>query len=95
MKPTNITTLPDNPEHERLRRMKRYTIMMIIRMTCFILLFVTSGVWQYIFGFGAIFLPYLAVMVANSVDRRSFQTESPTLELEPGEFYVHDKPESD
>lgn len=85
MKPTNITTLPENPEHERHGRMMRYSIMMGIRMICFGLMFVTSGFWLAICAIGAIFLPYIAVMVANNVDRRNIRpTESPQLRLESG-----------
>ena len=77
MKISNITTLPDNPAHERLLRMRRYSVMMAIRFVCFLLMFVTHGVWVFIFAAGAIFLPYFAVVVANAVDNRNLQLDSP------------------
>lgn len=77
MKISNITTLPDNPAHERLVRMRRYTLMMVIRFACFLLMFVTDGFWVFIFAAGAIFLPYFAVVVANAVDNRNVPVESP------------------
>ncbi|MGB3413125.1 MAG: DUF3099 domain-containing protein [Microbacteriaceae bacterium] len=77
MKISNITTLPDNPEHERRQRMRKYAIMMGIRIICIAFLPFVHGWWLLVFALGAVFLPYLAVVVANSVDERRTIPESP------------------
>lgn len=62
-----VTSIDEAPENERRRRMFIYTISMVIRFICVALVVFTSGIWQWIFGFGAIFLPYFAVVIANNV----------------------------
>lgn len=47
--------------------MRKYTIMMAVRVVCFILMMVVTpyGWYTWLFAVGAIILPYLAVVVAN------------------------------
>jgi hypothetical protein len=45
--------------------MRRYTIMMSIRTVCLIALVVVPDWWRYVFGVGAVILPYIAVVLAN------------------------------
>jgi hypothetical protein len=55
-----------------------------IRVACFILMFVVQpyGWYTWIFGAGAIFLPYIAVVIANvGQDARSPQAENPERAL--------------
>lgn len=66
-KPHVVTSVAEAPDQERRRRMMIYTISMLTRFACVALVVFTSGVWQWIFGLGAIFLPYFAVVVANTV----------------------------
>lgn len=61
-----VTSIGEAPELERKRRMIKYTIQMTIRTLCVVLVVFTEGVWQWIFGLGAVFLPYFAVVLANS-----------------------------
>ncbi|MEY4398422.1 MAG: hypothetical protein RLZ53_998 [Actinomycetota bacterium] len=61
-----VTSIGEAPEVERKRRMIKYTISMTIRTLCVILVVFTTGVWQWIFGLGAVFLPYFAVVLANT-----------------------------
>jgi predicted tellurium resistance membrane protein TerC len=69
-----VTSIAEAPEIERRRRVVIYTISMVTRFACVALVVFTSGVWQWIFGLGAIFLPYFAVVVANNVGGESKQS---------------------
>ena len=60
-----VTELPVSPDDDRRSRMRRYTIMMSIRVVCPALCVVVEGWWLVLPALGAIFLPYLAVVLAN------------------------------
>lgn len=45
--------------------MRKYVIAMSIRTVCLILLVVVPDWWRYLFGVGAVILPYIAVVLAN------------------------------
>lgn len=70
-----VTSLSEAPSNERRRRMFIYTLSMLLRFACVALVVFTSGVWQWVFGIGAIFLPYFAVVVANNVGGEGKVTE--------------------
>ena len=74
---TTITTLPRSPEDDRRARMMKYTITMTIRMACIAMCLVVQGWWLLVFAAGAIFLPYIAVVLANAVDSRFSRVERP------------------
>ena len=61
-----VTSVGEAPDHERRRRMVIYTISMLTRFACVALVVFTTGIWQWIFAIGAVFLPYFAVVVANN-----------------------------
>jgi hypothetical protein len=65
MKQQSITTLPPSPEAERRSRMIKYTIAMSIRVACVFAMLFAKGWWLAVFAAGAIFLPYVAVVLAN------------------------------
>lgn len=69
-----ITTLPPSPERERHKRMLEYTIMMIIRVLCVLACIWVRGWWLIPLGLGAVFLPYFAVVIANTVQAREAGT---------------------
>ncbi|HET9654425.1 MAG TPA: DUF3099 domain-containing protein [Kineosporiaceae bacterium] len=50
------------------QRVGRYLLSMLIRTLCFVMIFVVHGIFwlQVVFGIGAIFLPYVAVVFANA-----------------------------
>lgn len=77
----SITTLSTSPQDDRSRRMRNYTIMMVLRLLCFLLCLFVTGWLFWLCVAGAVFLPYIAVMIANNVDSRVRVIESPTLEL--------------
>lgn len=66
-----VTSVGEAPDLERKRRMIKYSISMTVRTLCVILVVFTSGVWQWVFGLGAVFLPYFAVVLANSAGQGS------------------------
>lgn len=65
MKQQPITTLPPSPEAERRARMIKYTIAMSIRVACIFAMLFAQGWWLVVFAAGAVFLPYVAVVLAN------------------------------
>ena len=78
MKQQSITTLPPSPEAERRSRMIKYTIAMSIRVLCIFAMLFAQGWWLVVFAAGAIFLPYVAVVLANvSGPTRSTQVLRP------------------
>ena len=66
-----ITSLPMSPDEERKARMVKYATAMGIRMVCIAACFVVPGWWLLIPAFGAIVLPYFAVIAANTVVNRT------------------------
>lgn len=80
-----ITDAPGAASAELSRRQKRYVITMLFRLACFIAIFFVPGVWRWVLGAGAVFLPYIAVILANQVDSRriggpSHAAEEPTAD---------------
>ena len=75
---TNITSMTQSIDEERHARMRKYALMMGIRVVCFLALIWVRGPWMLVFAAGAIFLPYFAVVVANAVRmRRAKAVERP------------------
>ncbi|MGO1838941.1 MAG: DUF3099 domain-containing protein [Candidatus Microbacterium stercoravium] len=75
--PQSATSIDESPEDDETARMKRYVIMMAVRTACVVLAFaVQPWGWQtFLFGIGAVFLPYIAVVLANQV-RASVSTSA-------------------
>jgi hypothetical protein len=76
----SVTSLPPSPDEERRSRMIKYTVAMSIRLVCFIVaIFIGANWWALIPIAGAILLPYIAVVLANTV------AQPPVTEVErPG-----------
>lgn len=72
-----VTSLSEAPDNERRRRMLIYTLSMLVRFACVALVVFTTGIWQWIFGIGAVLLPYFAVVVANNVGGEGKETDQP------------------
>lgn len=62
----SATSLELSPDEERKIRMRKYTIAMSVRMVCIVAGVFTTGVLMWVFFALAIFLPYFAVIIANS-----------------------------
>jgi hypothetical protein len=63
----SVTSLPPSPDAERHSRMLKYTIAMSIRLVCFIVAIFIHSWWALIPIAGAVILPYVAVVLANTV----------------------------
>jgi hypothetical protein len=63
----SATSLPRAPRDDVDARSVRYLVTMGIRVACFILMVVITpyGWYTWVFGAAAIFLPYIAVVLAN------------------------------
>lgn len=83
-RPAPITELPPSPQQEQHSRMIRYALTMGIRMVCLALCLVTPGWWLLIPAAGAVFLPYVAVVIANTGARRGRRVERPGAILPVG-----------
>lgn len=94
--PQSATSLPRAPRDEAQTRMRKYFIMMSIRVICFVLMAVITpyGWYTWVLAVGAIFLPYFAVVIANvaasSTDSRAVAPEralpvTPTDLLSPAD----------
>lgn len=76
----STTSLPQSPRDEESARIRVYLITMGIRVLCFILMVaVTPYSWYtLVFGVGAVFLPYVAVVLANvGKDAHAPEAEEP------------------
>lgn len=79
-----VTSLPQAPQDEATARVRRYWIMMGIRMGCFALTVLVTpyGWYTWVFAFAAAVLPYIAVVFANAVSpTHTSGAESPMQEL--------------
>jgi len=66
-RPQSATSLPRAPRDDANTRMTKYFTMMVIRVACFVLMVAVTpyGWYTWVFGAGAMFLPYFAVVIAN------------------------------
>nr|WP_197432601.1 DUF3099 domain-containing protein [Pseudarthrobacter sp. GA104] len=69
------------------QRMIKYALAMGIRMVCLILIFVVDGWFKIIAVAGAVFLPWIAVVIANGSDKAEGHSDllldsAPLAELE-------------
>ena len=84
-KTPSITELPLSPERDRHLRMARYSIAMGIRVICIVLCLFAPGWWLLLPAAGAIFLPYVAVVIANNVHRAGSRVERPGTMVRVGD----------
>jgi Flp pilus assembly protein TadB len=75
--PVRITTASAGAEADIASRQKRYVITMGVRTLCFVAVAVLAmthlgpGWLPWIFVIGAVFLPYVAVVMANAASTKS------------------------
>ena len=87
---TGVHSITDaaTPHSEDMhRRMMKYALAMGIRMVCLILIFVVDGWLKLVMVAGAVFLPWIAVVIANGGDQAEVHSDSlldsaPLAELE-------------
>ena len=70
-RPVRITTAASSRADDISHRQRRYVISMTIRTLCFLgAVAVGEGWLRWVLFSGAIFLPYVAVVMANATDQR-------------------------
>lgn len=83
-----ITSASPGLSLDQSGRKKRYLISMSLRTICFIGAVFASGHLRWALIFGAIFLPYIAVVIANAGRENFFFSgkapESPTRSIDSG-----------
>ena len=88
----SVTSSGVNPERERRDRMIKYTVSMTVRVVCLILGMVVTGWLQWLFFAAAIFLAYIAVIIANDVrhqpEQKATAVDAPILRLEAKDFTI-------
>lgn len=77
----NITGAKRPHSDDLDQRMGRYLLSMLIRTVCFLLIFVVHGPLRWVCVAGAVLLPYVAVIMANT--GRSANRPPPTLGVPP------------
>jgi len=70
-RPVRITTAASSRADDISHRQRRYVISMTIRTICFLAAVAVGEGWlRWVLFAGAIFLPYVAVVMANATDQR-------------------------
>ncbi len=65
-----ITSAAGSHTADMQQRAGRYLVSMVIRTLCVVLVIVVPGPLRWVFAVGAIVLPYVAVIIANSAGER-------------------------
>lgn len=83
----SITDAAGAHSEDMRQRMIQYSLAMGIRMVCLILIFVVDGWFKLLMVAGAVFLPWVAVVIANGNDKAEVHSDSlldsaPLAELE-------------
>lgn len=81
----SATSLPTSPEEEAHTRSTRYLLLMAVRVACFILMVLIQpyGWHTLVLGLGAVFIPYIAVVLANAGEAdHTEHSVSPDRQLE-------------
>jgi hypothetical protein len=98
--PTGATTITDarpGTSADHSQRIRRYTVTMAFRTACFLVAVIFAHGWlQWTLFAGALFLPYVAVLLANQADvrgikkpvRRSAPDDALQLTAGPSPAYV-------
>ena len=82
----SATSIPRAPRDDVGNRSVRYLIIMAVRVTCFILMVVIQpfGWYTWLLGAAAVFLPYIAVVLANvGQEGKTVDAVNPERALEP------------
>lgn len=74
-----VTSAPESLKDDQDHRAKRYLITMGVRTVAFVLAVVTEGWVRWTFAVLAVFLPWIAVVLANAVRPRVFGQPTPPI----------------
>lgn len=83
----SITDAATAHSEEMRQRMIKYAVAMGIRLVCLLLIFVVDGWFKIIAVAGAVFLPWIAVIIANGSDKAEIHSDylldsAPLAEIE-------------
>ena len=78
-----ITAAAGSHTADMQQRAGRYLVSMLIRTVCVVLAIVVPGPMRWVFAAGAVVLPYIAVIAANSAGERR---ERPLPPMPPGAY---------
>jgi len=71
---TNITDARPGTSADMSQRIRRYTITMAFRTVCFLVAVIFAHGWlQWVLFAGALFLPYMAVLLANQANTKGMK----------------------
>lgn len=71
---TNITDARPGSSTEMSQRVRRYTVTMAFRTICFLVAVIFAHGWlQWTLFAAAVFLPYMAVLLANQADTKGLK----------------------
>jgi hypothetical protein len=94
----SITDAAGAHSEDMRKRMIKYALAMGIRMVCLILIFVVDGWFKILMVAGAVFLPWIAVVIANGNDKAEAHSDllldsAPLAEIEsPPQPSASDRP---
>ncbi|MBD8020764.1 DUF3099 domain-containing protein [Brevibacterium gallinarum] len=80
---THITDADESHEADTRARSRRYLLSMAIRITCFVLAIVTTGWLRWTCVAGAVFLPWVAVQIANAGKENITRTKTAQIDAPP------------
>ncbi|MFC9352051.1 DUF3099 domain-containing protein [Arthrobacter sp. NPDC057013] len=72
----SITDAAAAHSEDMRERMIKYALAMGIRMVCLILIFVVDGWFKLVAVAGAVFLPWIAVVIANGSDKAEIHSDA-------------------
>lgn len=73
----SVTSAQPGRSEDLDSRIVRYAWMMAIRVVCFVLAVLTPSPWRWILIVAAVFLPYIAVVLANAHRTASVSSAEP------------------
>ena len=89
----SVTTAQPGRSEDLDSRIVRYAWMMSIRIVCFVLAVLTPSPWRWMFVVAAVFLPYVAVVMANA--QKTASVASVDAFLPPGRPQLDPDQDSD
>jgi Flp pilus assembly protein TadB len=75
----SVTSAQPGRSQDLDSRIARYAWMMSIRIVCFVLAVLTPSPWRWMFIVAAVFLPYIAVVLANAQRSKGLAAAEPFI----------------
>lgn len=92
--PARITSARAGASVDTSQRIRRYTITMAFRTACFLAAVTFAHGWlQWALFAGAVFLPYMGVLLANQADEKGLHTVAPAEPSDAPQLTTGPEPE--